>query len=148
MVRVTFGIIVLNGLPFLEYILRALYPFAYEIIVVEGACVAAARLATADGHSVDDTLEVLRRFKTENDPENKIVVVTTEDEGKANGFWSEKDEMSQAYARRGTGDWLWQVDSDEFYLEKDMGTVSSMLEKDPNIAAISFQAILGRIRLC
>ena len=33
--RVTFGIIVLNGEPFTRYCLRALYPFAYEIIVVD-----------------------------------------------------------------------------------------------------------------
>ena len=34
--RVTFGIIVLNGEPFTRYCLRSLYPFAHQIIVVEG----------------------------------------------------------------------------------------------------------------
>jgi len=76
MVRVTFGIIVLNGQPFLEYNLHALYPFAHQIIVVEGATEAAASLATADGHSTDGTLEVLRRFKAEHDPDGKVVLVT------------------------------------------------------------------------
>ncbi len=136
--RVTFGIIVLNGEPFLLYNLRALYPFAHQIIVVEGACVAASSLATPDGHSNDGTLETLRKFRSQEDTENKLLIVTAEDEGKPDGFWSEKDEMSQAYARRATGDWLWQVDSDEFYLEKDIETIFKMLQADPTISGISF----------
>jgi hypothetical protein len=59
--RITFGIIVLNGEPFTKYCRRALYPFAHEIIVVEGAVPA----ATPDGHSLDGTLEALDRFKYE-----------------------------------------------------------------------------------
>jgi hypothetical protein len=47
--KVTFGIIVLNGEPFTRYNLRALYPFAHEIIVVEEASPAAAHAATPDG---------------------------------------------------------------------------------------------------
>ena len=39
--RITFGIIVLNGEPFVRYNLRSLYHFAHEIIVVEGAVQAA-----------------------------------------------------------------------------------------------------------
>ena len=35
--QVTFGTIVLNGEPFTRHNLRALYPFAHQIIVVEGA---------------------------------------------------------------------------------------------------------------
>ncbi|NVM22067.1 MAG: methyltransferase domain-containing protein [Desulfobacterales bacterium] len=138
MAEVTFGIIVLNGQPFLEYNLHALYPFAHQIVVVEGAVTAAKSLATTSGHSTDGTVEMLRRFKAESDPENKLVLVTADDECKPNGFWSEKDEMSQAYARQATGDWLWQVDADEFYLEKDMETIFEMLESDPDITAVSF----------
>ena len=61
--KVTFGIIVLNGEPFTRYCLRSLYPFAHEILVVEGAAPAAAKVATPDGHSTDGTLETLYRFK-------------------------------------------------------------------------------------
>lgn len=53
--KVSFGIIVLNGEPFTRYCLRALYPFAHESIVVEGACQAASAIATADDHSTDGT---------------------------------------------------------------------------------------------
>ena len=131
--RVSFGIIVLNGEPFTRYCLRALYAFAYEIIVVEGACEKAAAIATPDGHSTDGTLETLYRFKAEEDPEDKVQIVVRD------GFWSEKDEQSQAYAERAIGDYLWQVDIDEFYQPDDMRAVLGMLRNDPEITAVSFK---------
>lgn len=140
-VKPTFGMIVLNGEPFTRYNLRSLYPYAHQIIVVEGACPAAKNIATPDGHSLDGTLQILRDFKNEEDPYNKVTIVTAEDEGHADGFWTEKDEMSQAYAKRATGNYLWQVDSDEFYEESDMDLIIKMLESDPDITSVSFRQI-------
>lgn len=140
--RITFGIIVLNGEPFTRYCLRSLYPFAFQIIVVEGAAPAAAQIATQDGHSSDATLEVLRAFKEEEDPEDKLLIITAEDEGYANGFWpGEKHEQSQTYAKRATGDYLWQVDIDEFYREEDVNRILVMLRDQPDITAVSFKQI-------
>lgn len=133
--HITFGIIVLNGEPFTRYCLRAIYPFAHEIIVVEGACEKAAAIATPDGHSTDGTLKTLYRFKAEEDSENKVQIVVR------NGFWSEKDEQSQAYAERATGDYLWQVDIDEFHKPENMETILKMLRNDPQITAVSFKQI-------
>lgn len=138
MARITFGIIALNAQPLLEYNLRAIYPFAHQIIVVEGAVRVATSLATSDGHSTDTTIEMLRGFIAREDPENKLKVVFAKDEGFENGFWPEKDAMSQAYAKRATGDWLWQVDSDEFFLEKDLRAIVAILEKDKTLNGISF----------
>jgi hypothetical protein len=141
MPKVTFGIIVLNGEPFTRYCLRSLYPFAHEIIVVEGGHEDTRAVATPDGHSIDGTLDTLKRFKQEEDPEGKITIVTR------NGFWPKKDEMgrhrtaqSRAYAERATGDYLWQVDIDEFYRAEDMRAVLEMLTVDPGITAVSFRA--------
>ena len=93
--KVTFGVIVLNGMPFVPYTLRALYPFAHQIVVVEGAAPGAAGRAAPDGHSRDGTLEELRRFARDEDPQGKVVVVTAEDEGHPDGIWpGEKDEQS------------------------------------------------------
>lgn len=134
--HISFGIIVLNGEPFTRYCLRAIYPYAHEIIVVEGACApAAAALATPDGHSTDETLETLYRFKAEEDPQNKLQIIVRD------GFWSEKDEQSQAYAKRATGDYLWQVDIDEFYHPREIERVKTMLRADPTITAMSFRQI-------
>lgn len=137
--QITFGIIVLNGEPFTRYNLAALYPFAHQIIVVEGAAPSAKEFATPDGHSNDGTREIIRRFQQENDPENKVILVTAEDEGHADGFWTEKDEMSQAYAKRATGNYLWQVDMDEFYRPADMQRVIELLEHRPEVQAVTFQ---------
>lgn len=136
--RITFGMIVLNGEPFILHNLRAIYPFAHQIIIVEGACPSARNMATVDGHSSDKTLMVLKHFKDGEDPEQKLEIVTAEDEGHPDGFWSEKDEMSQAYAKRATGNYLWQVDADEFYLPEDMRSVVGMLKNDPYISAVTF----------
>lgn len=139
--RITFGMIVLNGEPFLLYNLRALYPFAHQIIVVEGACPSAKEIANSDGHSSDNTLSVLRRFQREEDLEHKFTVVTAENEGHSDGFWSEKDEMSQAYAKRATGNYLWQIDSDEFYMPEDMVAVIETLRSAPRITAATFRVL-------
>ncbi len=99
-IRITFGMIVLNGEPFVRYNLRSLYPWAHQIIVVEGACRTARAVATPDGHSTDGTLRSLQRFQAEEDPEKKVLVVHARDEGLEDGFWPEKTEMCQAFARR------------------------------------------------
>lgn len=137
--RISFGMIVLNGEPFLRYNLRALYPFAHQIIVVEGAAPAAASVASPRGHSLDGTLETLWDFKEREDCEGKLTIVTAEEEGYPDGFWpGEKDEQSQAYARRATGDYLWQVDADEFYRSEDMKQVLDLLASQPEISGVGF----------
>lgn len=129
----------LNGEPFTRYCLRSLYPFAHQIIVVEGGHEDTRAVATPDGHSVDGTLEALRRFKAEEDPLGKVEIVTRD------GFWPKTDELgrhrthqSRAYAERATGDYLWQVDIDEFYKPEDMRQVLRMLSETPRVSAVSF----------
>lgn len=136
--RISFGIIALNAQPFLEYNLRALYPFAYQLLVVEGATEAARSLATEKGHSQDETLDMLLQFREKEDPERKLQIITAKDRGFSSGLWPEKEDMSRAYSDRVDGDWLWQVDSDEFYKMRDMQAVISILEDDPGITAVSF----------
>jgi len=140
--RITFGIIVVNGEPFARYCLRSLYPYAHEIIVVEGGHVGARPVCTPDGHSTDGTLETLRRFKAEEDPENKVQIVTRD------SFWPQKDEFgadrtpqSRAYAERATGDYLWQVDIDEFYRPEAIQQVIALLRDNPTITAVEFKAL-------
>lgn len=133
---ISFGMIVLNGQPFLPYNLRALYPFASQIIVVEGAVEAAAAIADAQGHSIDGTLQELWRFKREEDPLGKLEIVTND------GCWREKAEQSQAYAERATGDYLWQIDVDEFYQPQDMETVLRFLQAQPDVTMLTFPHLL------
>ena len=133
--KITFGIIVLNGEPFIRYNLRQIYSYAHQIIVIEGAVQSAYDIATTDGHSLDNTLEILKKFKATEDPDDKLIIITTD------GYWFEKDEMSQAYAKHATGDFIWQVDIDEFYTEKDLKFVFDLLKDRPEITTISFKQI-------
>jgi hypothetical protein len=73
--KITFGMIVLNGEPFIGYNLRALYPYAYQIIVVEGAALSAKSIATPDGHSTDNTRETIRKFQEKEDIEHKVALI-------------------------------------------------------------------------
>jgi hypothetical protein len=137
--KITFGIIVLNGEPFTRYCLRSIYPYAHEIIVVEGGHEDARSVCTSDGHSIDGTLNTLHEFKSKEDPENKLTIITRD------GFWPKKDELgrdrtpqSRAYAERATGDYLWQIDIDEFYKEEDMESILGMIQIDPEITAVTF----------
>jgi glycosyltransferase involved in cell wall biosynthesis len=132
--KISFGIIVLNGQPFTKYCLRQLYPHAHEIIVVEGAVTTACNIAP-QGHSTDGTIEALEEFKKNEDQQNKLKIV------KQDGFWEEKDQQSQTYAKTATGDYLWQVDIDEFYKDRDIEKVRKLLAQNPDIDAISFRQI-------
>ena len=69
--RISFGIIVFNGEPFTRYCLRALYPHAFEIIVVEGGHEGTVEVATPDGHSTDGTLEAIRSFVARKTPSTR-----------------------------------------------------------------------------
>ena len=87
-------------------------------------------------------MDELRRFAREEDPEGKLFVITAEDDGHADGFWpGEKDEQSRAYAARATGDYLWQVDVDEFYLPSHMQRVLDTLSRTPGITAVTFPTL-------
>jgi len=131
--RVTFGIIALNAEPFIRYCIRALYPHAYQIIVVEGAVKKARDVATADGHSLDTTRETLNAVKANEDPEGKLTVISQD------GFWPDKVIMSHAYTDLAAGDYLWQVDSDEFYRDRDIDTLRCWIAADPSIDGATFR---------
>lgn len=102
------------------------YHHVDQIIIVEGASKATshkfdgdASKFTEDGSSTDGTLEVLMSL---DDPERKIEIV------KPNGFWDGKTSMANEAAKRATGDYIWEISSDEFYMSKDMETINGMLD--------------------
>lgn len=129
--KISFGMIVVNGEPFIKYNLENLYPHAHEIIIVEGA-VERFKRSTPDGHSVDKTVEVIKSFP---DPQGKIKLI------QCDGFWPEKDEMSNAYMDICTGDYIWQVDVDEFYKSVDIEKIKRLLSEKPEIERVDIKSI-------
>ncbi len=130
--KISFGMIVINGEPFIKYNLANLYPHAHEILIVEGAVEKYKHAATIDGHSLDDTVKIIKEFP---DPDNKIKLI------QCDGFWPEKDEMSNAYMEKCTGDYIWQIDVDEFYHPEDIEKVRQFLTDNPDVTRIDVQTI-------
>lgn len=100
--KITYGIIVVDGMPFIKHQLEIIYPHAHQIIVCEGGDTVWKKVF---GHrrSQDQTLEVIKNFP---DPENKIELVQKE--------WADKNHMCHEYSKRATGDVIWHIDVDEF----------------------------------
>lgn len=118
--------------------LNQLYSLADRIVIVEGASFGKgprydgnSRFATKDGRSTDGTVAAIKCFP---DPQKKIVLV------EARGFWDGKVEMcNEALKHMGGMDYVWQVDSDEFYHDRDILRVKEILASQ-RPAAIHFRA--------
>ena len=117
-VKISYIIIVYNGMPYLKAALESIYESAHEVIIVEGP----VSLWVGKGNSTDGTIECIKSFP---DPEKKIKLLQ--------GSWPEKCEMQNAALIRATGSHAWLVDSDEIYKKSDIDTIKSILEKDPSI---------------
>jgi len=128
-IKISFGIIVFNGEPFVEYNLNSIYPYAHEIIVVEGGHEKTKAVATKDGHSVDGTLQKLYKFKKEKDIENKLKIIVNNDFWpQLDGFGDWRTYQSRIYSKHATGNYLWQIDIDDFYKSKD---IEKIIEESP-----------------
>ena len=125
--RFSFVMIVLNGMPFIEYSLKSVYDFAHEIIIIEGAVENCMFAANADGSSTDGTVEFIESFP---DPQNKVKLVR--------GRWPEKCEMQNEALRYVTGDYVWLIDSDEVYKREDLEKIKEILKGDPSITQVNF----------
>ena len=122
----SFVTIVLNGMPFLEFALQAVYDFAHEIIIVEGAVENCRFAAKPDGSSTDGTVECIRNFP---DPQKKIRLIQ--------GAWPEKCEMQNAALEHVTGDYVWLMDADEIYRRADLDKVRMLVQQDASITQIN-----------
>lgn len=128
MVRFSFGMIVLNGEPWLPYSLAAIYDAAHEIIIVEGAERAALPLSD-NGTSVDRTVEIIASFP---DPDGKITLL------RGSG-WADKVEMDNLCYARATGDYFWKIDYDEIFKRDDIERVRRCLTEEPDILSCAFR---------
>lgn len=126
-VKISFVMIVLNGMPFIKCALKAIYDAAHEIIIVEGAVDKCSFAANPDGSSVDGTVDCIRCFP---DPAGKIRLIQ--------GMWPEKCEMQNAAISYVTGNYVWLVDSDEIYKSEHINKIRSLLADDPAITQVNF----------
>jgi len=115
-VKLALGMIVFNGMPFVEGVLKTFYPHVDQIVVAEGP----VKFWQNRGykHSADGTLETLTYFR---DPDQKILVLP--------GQWQDKLEMCQAWFSKLNDDitHVAVMDADEFMHAKDILHVKSLL---------------------
>ena len=125
--KISYITIVLNGMPFLPYCLEAMLSFAHEIIVVEGAVPNCMFAANEDGSSKDGTVEFLQEFSS---GKSNVKIIR--------GKWPGKCEMQNEALKYTTGDYVWLVDSDEFYRKTDISKIIRMLDENNTISQINF----------
>jgi hypothetical protein len=151
-IKITFGMIVFNAesiLPenMLSLCVENVYPFAHEIIIVEGATKAINHYwdgntdsFTLDGKSTDNTIDVIKGFP---DPLKKIQLI------ESRGFWNGKTEMCNKYASLATGNYIWQLDSDEFWKHKDIHKIIDLLKKEsPDAIHFMMNHFFGDFKHC
>ncbi len=126
--KFSIGMIVFNAELFLKTCLDSIYDFAHEILIVEGSCPQARWDANPDGISTDHTLDIISNYPDVN---NKIKLVASQ-------AWEHKNEMVNAYIPYVTGNYLFQVDSDEIWSEDSLNGICKLLQKRPNIDCMEF----------
>ena len=127
--KITFGIIVLNGDFVLEEALKSIYPYAHQILIAEGP----VQYWTNKGviTSTDNTNKILNNFP---DPDKKITVV--------HGQYSEKDDQANAYMAhlKEDTDYIWNLDSDEIFLPTDIEKIIHILETE-KYTSVGFKSL-------
>ena len=127
--KITFGMIVLNGDQVLEETLASVYPYAHQILIAEGP----VSYWQQQGYttSADGTNDILNSFP---DPDNKIKIVHSQ--------YTEKDDQCNAYMQflDDETDYIWNLDCDEVFKPEDIETVISLLEKE-RYTSVGFKSI-------
>ena len=109
-----------------ELNIQNMYEYVDEIIIVVGATRAITHYFDGDtskytqnGRSTDGTIELLKEL--ENKYEKVKVII-------GDGFWDGKTKMCNAASNIASGDYIWQLDSDEFYKPEDIIKIKNILE--------------------
>lgn len=131
--KLTFGLIVLNGGFFLKQVLESIYPFAHAICIAEGPVKWWANSGMTE--SVDDTIQIIQSFP---DPKNKVKLVR--------GIYSEKDEQCRAWFDLvpSDTDFVLCNDSDEVHTPENIERLIKFLEMtDPTSVGFKSDSFYG-----
>lgn len=129
------------------FCVQNMYDNVDEIIIVEGATKSLSGYWDGDtshytdnGRSKDGTIEYITELKNKYDKIKLII---------GDGFWDGKTEMCNAAAKISTGDYIWQVDSDEFYKKEDQIKILNLLEeKKPDAVHFFANHFFGGFDYC
>lgn len=131
---ITVGLIVLNGATWLPAWYKTYRHFADQIVVVEGADAEyfarinpnlRNQLITPDGHSTDETLSLLNEYADEGTVD--FTIITT------NRPWESKNRMTLELSKHVEGNYLFEIDADEFYFQKHLRQIRQILCDNPYV---------------
>jgi len=126
--KISYGIIVLNGDFLLKQVLESIYESAHAICIAEGS----VKYWREQGviNSTDDTIKIIKEFP---DKDKKIRLVQ--------GTWNEKKEQCEAWFNLvpSDTDYVWCVDSDEVHTSENIEKVKQYLE-DKKPTSVGFQS--------
>lgn len=127
--KITFGMIVLNGDQVLQETLASVYPYAHQILIAEGPVTYWQQQGYTT--SIDGTNEILDNFP---DPENKIKIVHSQ--------YAEKDDQCNTYMKHldAASDYIWNLDCDEVFKPEDIETVIRLL-KTEQYTSVGFKSL-------
>ena len=120
----------LNESEFIEFTLKSIYSEVDKIICIEGA-VKNHPKSTPDGHSVDNTVELIQNFKRDHDKDNKLTFV------QIRRHWENLEEIKQCFLdMTSPGDIIIINDADEIYLPEDIKRVRRFFDLEPHASEL------------
>ena len=129
MTKISYVMNVLNGEPFIKYQLDSIYSYAHEIVIVEGAYKKFSHASSSKGRSLDATIETIENYP---DPDNKITFIQN------SGFYNDRLDMCNEFLKHVTGDVIWQIDADEFYLDSTHVYIQDIFSSDVELDRVCF----------
>lgn len=112
----------------IEACMLQLYDQVDKIIVIEGAVQSKvdAEQATADGHSLDRTVDIIKDVKANRDPDNKIIFVQIDRP------WKDLEELKNTFFQyMQDGDWMLITDADEFIMPEVVHQLRGAVSLEP-----------------
>ena len=126
--------ITLNGGEYLWYALKSVYDFIKDsggqIIIIEGST-QYAKMVSEDGHSIDNTKDIIEGFKKDSDDGFIIYKRVGKVENKQilrNTYF----EVIRNLPKEKQPDWILMLDDDELYKKEDLQRLDNFLSNNPN----------------
>jgi len=127
------------------------YPFMESILSMMGFC---DQVVVVDGGSKDGTWEALNKLKTSLDDDGSNLLLEKRERNWDHKRFAVFDGLQKAYARSFcTGDFCWQMDSDEIVHEHDYGKIKSLAGELPKslnllcLPVIEYWGKSGKVRV-
>lgn len=119
-----------NEEEFIGLALRSIYNEVDQIIVIEGA-VKSRPNSTEDGHSTDKTVDIIKDFKENRDPDKKVLFLQIK------RSWNNLEEIKQTFLDLAPeGSVILINDADEFYMPADIQRIRLAFDLQPHMTEL------------